>query len=57
MGAVLRAAVGVVQTARLWSAQGNSHVWRADYQILFHAIADSPAGTDGCGKGRRDSWQ
>ena len=43
MGAVLRAAIRVVNTAWWRAAQGNSHVQRPDRQILFHPVADSPA--------------
>lgn len=43
MGAVLRAAIRVMNTAWWRAAQGNSHVQRPDRQILFHPVADSPA--------------
>lgn len=43
MGAVLRAAIRVVNTAGWRSSQGNSHVQRPDRQILLHPVADGPA--------------
>jgi hypothetical protein len=38
MGAVLCAAIRVVNTAWWRAAQGNSHVQRPDRQILFHPV-------------------
>ena len=43
MGAVLRAAIRMVNTAGWRAAQGNGHVQRPDRQILLHPVADGPA--------------
>ena len=43
VGTILRAAIRMVKAAFGRLAQCHSHVQRPDREILFHAVADSPA--------------